>query len=249
MAAATRDYTAYNERRRAQNAERAARRRAYDTRILGLPERVWAQLRLEDRGYETPCLIWTGTTTSEGYGVIQIAGRQHRVHRLVHKAFNPDMPEQIGDKRAVPDHLCRITSCAHPDHTDPVTDGINVLRGESFAAVNAAKTHCDNNHEFTPENTHYNAKGHRACAQCGRDKQARQAAKRAAGRPPGPARAPKPKAAPKPRREPAPKPAPRELMPCGTLAARLRHIRKGEPIDDACRTAHAENMRKWRDAG
>jgi hypothetical protein len=36
------------------------------------------------------------------------------------------------------------------------------------AAENAAKTHCDNEHEFTPENTFYDKKGRRGCRECRR---------------------------------------------------------------------------------
>lgn len=32
---------------------------------------------------------------------------------------------------------------------------------------------------------------------------------------------------------------PRELAPCGTLAAHRRHLRHGEPVDEACRKANA----------
>lgn len=30
----------------------------------------------------------------------------------------------------------------------------------------------------------------------------------------------------------------RQLKPCGTASAYIRHYRRGEPIDDACREAH-----------
>jgi WhiB family redox-sensing transcriptional regulator len=36
---------------------------------------------------------------------------------------------------------------------------------EGMAAVNAAKTHCKRNHEFTPENTRW-SNGHRSCIAC-----------------------------------------------------------------------------------
>lgn len=35
-----------------------------------------------------------------------------------------------------------------------------------------------------------------------------------------------------------------ELKPCGTLAAYRRHLRRGDPIDEACRQAAA---RDWQD--
>lgn len=40
---------------------------------------------------------------------------------------------------------------------DPVPEGM--------AAINAAKTHCKRNHEFTPENTRW-SNGHRSCKTC-----------------------------------------------------------------------------------
>lgn len=43
--------------------------------------------------------------------------------------------------------------------------------------------------------------------------------------------------------EPAPRPAGRPLKPCGTNAAWMRHKRNQEPIDDACRAAHAADER------
>jgi len=36
---------------------------------------------------------------------------------------------------------------------------------EGMAAINAAKTHCKRNHEFTPENTRW-SNGHRSCKTC-----------------------------------------------------------------------------------
>lgn len=41
----------------------------------------------------------------------------------------------------------------------------------------------------------------------------------------------------------------RPLAPCGTLAAYQRHMRKHEPIDDACRQANTDAKRKQTGAG
>jgi hypothetical protein len=142
-----------------------------------------------DCGYETPCLVWTGTIDSKGYGVITIAGRQRKVHRLVYEAVIGPMPRRDGDGKAiVSDHLCRNRACANPEHIDPVTDGVNVMRGVSFSPGNAAKTHCDKGHEFTPENTYIATSGERVCRTCrraydrrrGPAKKARQRARRSA---------------------------------------------------------------------
>jgi hypothetical protein len=40
------------------------------------------------------------------------------------------------------------------------------LRGDTFAARNAAKTHCKHGHEFTPENTVARRDGRRRCRAC-----------------------------------------------------------------------------------
>ncbi|KDA05859.1 hypothetical protein DC31_13855 [Microbacterium sp. CH12i] len=38
----------------------------------------------------------------------------------------------------------------------------------------------------------------------------------------------------------------RPKAPCGTESAYRRHLRNGEPVDDACRDAHAEGRRNSR---
>ena len=58
------------------------------------------------------------------------------------------------------DHLCRNRSCVNPFHADPVTHQINMSRG--FWAM---KTHCPQNHEYTPENTRM-YQGKRICRSC-----------------------------------------------------------------------------------
>lgn len=54
--------------------------------------------------------------------------------------------------------------------------------------------------------------------------------------------------APRQRAPKKPKALPRELAKCGTNAAYRRHVKAGEPIDDACREAHTEATRQVRHA-
>ena len=59
--------------------------------------------------------------------------------------------------------------------------------------------------------------------------------------PPKPAKTPKP---PKVDRKPG---RPRqERRPCGTTEAYATHMYHREPVDDACRQAHKDDMREWR---
>lgn len=87
------------------------------------------------------CLVWTGAT-NEGYGYVTIRGRPRRVHRIYYEHFNGP----IGP--FVLDHLCRVRCCANPSHLQPVTNRENIIRGESFSAVNARKTHCPKGHPY-----------------------------------------------------------------------------------------------------
>ena len=47
------------------------------------------------------------------------------------------------------DHLCRNTLCVNPEHLEPVTHRINVLRGTSPGALNAKKTIAPCGHLYT----------------------------------------------------------------------------------------------------
>ncbi len=86
---------------------------------------------LEDRLFpridaEGPCWLWTGATT-EGYGVIGLAGRgsgNGYVHCVVWELLVGLIPSGLDL-----DHLCRVRSCCNPDHLEPVTRAVNVARG------------------------------------------------------------------------------------------------------------------------
>lgn len=66
------------------------------------------------------------------------------------------------------DHLCRNRGCINPDHLEPVTCRENLLRGQTFQARNAAKTHCPHGHGYDEGNTRFNKDGSRACRSCER---------------------------------------------------------------------------------
>ena len=124
------------------------------------------------------CWLWDGPGYL-GYGFLPPShGWAHRVSYELHKGGIPS-DLQI-------DHLCRVRSCVNPDHLEAVPQKTNLLRGISFVAINAAKTHCAQGHEFTPENTRFHvARDHvqRRCRICHRERERiRQAARRAAGK-------------------------------------------------------------------
>jgi hypothetical protein len=108
--------------------------------------------------------LWTGSTASEGrYGSFQYEGHVHPAHRVSLWLAGVDFPNEWDV-----DHLCRVTLCVRRDHLEPVPHVVNVLRGESIQAKNAAKTHCKRNHEFDEENTYLMPGGGRYCRACAR---------------------------------------------------------------------------------
>lgn len=124
-----------------------------DTR---LPARFWA--KAEQRG--DGCWQWIGAIGGRGYGRIKWRGEAVPSYRLAYEALVGAVPEGLQL-----DHLCRNRACVNPAHLEPVTGAVNTLRGASFAAVNARKTHCKRGHEFTADNTYL--WGHsRICRAC-----------------------------------------------------------------------------------
>lgn len=109
------------------------------------------------------CWIWTGARSNTGYGIAEQpcscgeASKPRPAHRVVYEALVGPIPDGLQL-----DHLCRTRACVNPVHLDPVTTRENTLRGTGPSAVNAAKTHCDYGHEFTPENTYVKPRRGRA---------------------------------------------------------------------------------------
>lgn len=57
------------------------------------------------------CWIWKRSATRDGYGVMAIKGRQHRVHRLAYREFIGE----VADDQLVC-HRCDTPLCFNPDH-------------------------------------------------------------------------------------------------------------------------------------
>lgn len=109
---------------------------------------------------ESGCWNWTASK-AHGYGRFIIRhGFEMRAHRFAFEAFRYSIPEGL-----TIDHLCKNPSCVNPFHMQPVTIGVNVLRGESFSAKNKRKTHCHVGHPLTGENLLKQPNG-RMCRKC-----------------------------------------------------------------------------------
>lgn len=116
------------------------------------------------------CWVWTGSTTSDGYGRFRIGSRRDgsRVlaysHRLSYEAEHgrPALPQL--------DHVCHRPNCVRPSHLEPVTNQTNIVRALS------TRTHCKNGHPYVGENVRTVRTGtrfHRICVVCRREKNRR----------------------------------------------------------------------------
>jgi hypothetical protein len=85
-------------------------------------------------------------------------------HRVAYRHMVGPIPGGM-----VIDHVaargCRFRDCLSPWHLEAVTNRVNILRGTSFAARNAAKQACDHGHRFSEANT-YSYRGRRCCRAC-----------------------------------------------------------------------------------
>ncbi len=106
------------------------------------------------------CWIWNRSLVTNGYAAFWDGGIVTG-HRWSYENFIGPIPAGLQL-----DHLCRVRSCVNPDHLEPVTLAENVLRGVGVSAVNARKTHCQNNHPFDTANTYIGSNGSRVCRPC-----------------------------------------------------------------------------------
>lgn len=132
-----------------------------------LTERFWSKVITSDtHSYNgTPCLEWTATTDSKGYGKFGLNGKTKQAHRVSYEDAKRKIPEGLEL-----DHLCRNTSCVNSDHLEPVTNKENCRRGlVGFVTglKNRLKTHCPQGHEYSKENTYNRSdKVGRICRTC-----------------------------------------------------------------------------------
>jgi uncharacterized protein YerC len=100
-------------------------------RILDVKKRILSRVRLEDRGWHTPCLIWLGEKDKDGYGRI----KRDRHYIPVHWGLTNDPPEGMEK-----DHLCHQRDCVRPTHLEDVTKSVNTLRRRGTGNTTARMT-------------------------------------------------------------------------------------------------------------
>lgn len=137
-----------------------------------LEARFWA--KVERRGPDD-CWLWTAGLNN-GYGTIY-GGRRSplRAHRVAYELLVGPIPDGL-----TLDHLCRNRRCVNPAHLEPVSNRENILRGESFSAEQARRTHCPSGHPLEGDNLRpdQSKQGKRACRLCAAIQQRERRARR-----------------------------------------------------------------------
>ena len=121
--------------------------------------RFWSKVAI---GAPDECWPWLGYIQPNGYARFRLNGRMVAAHRVAYELLLGPIPEGLHI-----DHLCRVRHCENPYHMEPVTQGVNTLRGYGLFAINARKTHCVRGHPFDETNT-FISQGGRQCRQCSR---------------------------------------------------------------------------------
>ena len=118
---------------------------------------------------ETGCWNWTASLFAAGYGQFRFSPQRNgRAHTWAYEHFVGPLPDGLQI-----DHVCRNKRCVNPEHMEPVTAQVNVLRSDNACGLNARKTHCKRGHEFTLENTYVFPDGRRSCRTCMREHRAK----------------------------------------------------------------------------
>jgi hypothetical protein len=119
----------------------------------------------DDRGLGQ-CWLWTPPPDTHGYGQFRVDGRLTGAHLYSFALHGGVLVAELEI-----DHLCRRPICVNPGHFEQVTPRVNLMRSQSWAALNAAKTHCPQGHPYDAENTYRPARGGRMCRKCGQTQQ------------------------------------------------------------------------------
>lgn len=119
------------------------------------------KIALTDSG----CIDWLGSTIPAGYGRFWSGAGVVYAHRWSYEHHLGKIPDGMQI-----DHLCRNTSCVNPDHLEPVTQHINLLRGHGWAGEHARKTHCPAGHPYAGANLYLSRSGERHCRACRRNR-------------------------------------------------------------------------------
>ena len=112
---------------------------------------------------ENSCWIWSGSLSSEGYGLLNISGKREYAHRVAYQLF----VGPIYTSWLEIDHLCKNRACINPSHLELVTSRENSMRGNHPLFSLHRNRKCKKGHDLNiEENRKYLKKGSYRCKIC-----------------------------------------------------------------------------------
>jgi hypothetical protein len=110
-----------------------------------------------------PCQLWAGALDRSGYGRVWHDGAARLAHRVAYEIERGPIPAGLDL-----DHRCAVRACCNPNHLEPVTHRVNILRSANHVAVRAAQTHCIRGHLLAGGTVRIRPNGTRECIPCRR---------------------------------------------------------------------------------
>jgi hypothetical protein len=97
-----------------------------------------------------------------GYGRFKINNKTLSAHRFAYEVNNGKIPYGL-----TLDHKCRNTQCVNPNHLEPVSQKVNVLRGNAPSARAKRTNFCIRGHPLFGDNLRINKTNNtRGCKAC-----------------------------------------------------------------------------------
>ena len=70
-------------------------------------------LKKVKKGGEDDCWLWTGTHSTDGYGLVRLDGKLYTVHRIAYEAWVGEIPS---GKHLIRISTCKARDCVNPKH-------------------------------------------------------------------------------------------------------------------------------------
>lgn len=125
------------------------------------PTAFWSRVRKT-----RTCWLWTGASTSNGRGVVEVNGRRVYAYRYAYELVTGRPITKNGL------HKCAVKACVRPSRRH-VYDGTQrqnmrdaIEAGYRPRNPNDGKSVCKRGHVFTVQNTYRRADGSRECRTC-----------------------------------------------------------------------------------
>lgn len=130
-------------------------------------ERFWENVT---RGQSDECWIWRGFEYGQGYGGFYAGPDAKPTVAYAHR-FSFEMLRRSLEHGEVVHHLCGAKKCVNPDHLEALPSQSSHARKHDlpklWSEANRKAVYCKRGHEWTIENTGYQAGGtKRYCKAC-----------------------------------------------------------------------------------